>query len=294
MSDPLFILTTPRSLSSLVCAMVGNHPEMIGLAETNLFAADTYEELERMFFIDQRFQHGLLRSIAELGLGEQTEDNIEMARAWLDENESVSTSDLLKDIMAMVEPLRVIDTSVLYVYKPGVIERITRNFPDAYYLHITMHPRYTCESVYKTRKAAEETHLGRLSNTKTTLHPDTMWLKPHQRVLDALEVISPDRKMFVQGEKLLSDPVTQLRYLAEWLGVQTDPDAIEAMMCPEDSPFARHGPQNALLGNDPHFLENPRFKPHTEQALDLDSPMSWDESLTFSEELKQLARSLGY
>ena len=57
--------------------MIGNHPDMIGLAETNLFSADNYIELERRFLIDARFQQGLLRSIAEIGLGEQSEQNIE-------------------------------------------------------------------------------------------------------------------------------------------------------------------------------------------------------------------------
>lgn len=294
MSEPLFILATPRLLTSQVCAMIGNHPDMVGLAETNLFTADTYEELETVYLIDQRFQHGLLRTIAELGLGGQTEENIELAQSWLIENESVKTADILKDIMTLVEPKHVIDTSILYVYRSGATDRIINAFPDAYYLHLSMHPRFTCESIYKTRKAAMESHLGRQISIDATLDPETMWLKPHIQILDAMENISDGQKMFLRGEDLLSDPVPNLLKIAEWLGVRTDQDAIDAMMRPEESPFSKYGPDNAALGNDPHFLENPGYVPYTNQAMDLDSPMSWDETLVFDETIKELARYFGY
>ena len=34
MTEPLFILAPPRSFTSVVCAMIGNHPQMLGLPET--------------------------------------------------------------------------------------------------------------------------------------------------------------------------------------------------------------------------------------------------------------------
>ena len=294
MSEPLFILTTPRLLTSQTCAMIGNHPDMACLAETNLFAAETYEELEAIYLIDPRFQHGLLRTIAEFGLGGQTEENVELAQAWLIDNESVKTADIFKDLMALVEPRHVVDTSVLYVYRPGVLDRIIKAFPDAYYLHLSLHPRLSCESIYKTRKAATESHLGRQIGTEIALKPETMWLKPHVQILGALENIAENQKLFLRGEDLFSDPQPNLLKIAEWLGIRTDEDAIDAMMRSEESPFACYGPENAPLGNDPHFLENPKFVPYVHHDLDLDSPMSWDNTLVFDATIKELARYFGY
>ena len=45
MTPPLFILGAPRSFTSICCAMLGNHPDMFGLAETNLFGAATIGDL---------------------------------------------------------------------------------------------------------------------------------------------------------------------------------------------------------------------------------------------------------
>ena len=295
MSEPLFILSTPRTLTSMSCAMIGNHPEMMGLAETNLLAADTYEELENtIYLVDSRFQHGLLRSVAELAFGEQTEANIELAKSWLEDNEKVSTTELFKDLMALVKPLRIIDTSIIYVYKPGSIERMIKAFPRASFLHMTKHPRLTCDAAYHTRKAATDLHLGRKLITEKALQPDTMWLKPHQMILEALANVPPEQQMFLRGESLLSEPRIHLKQIAEWLGIRSDDKAIDAMMRPEESPFAKYGPENALLGSDPGFLEHPGLKPYKEQPMDLDGPMSWDENLFFDEKLKELARSFGY
>ena len=40
-ADPVFVLAAPRSFSSVVCAMLGQHPELHGLPETHLFVDDT-------------------------------------------------------------------------------------------------------------------------------------------------------------------------------------------------------------------------------------------------------------
>lgn len=294
MREPLFILTPNRSLTSMARAMIGNHPDMAGLAETNLFVAETCEEVERLYLLDDRFQHGLLRTIAEYGLGEQTEDNIEVARAWLAENQALTTCDLFKDILAMVDPRRVVDGSIVYVYRAGVVERITREFPEASYLHLAMHPRLTCELAYKTRKVAAETRLGRAIASDKRMQPNTIWLRPHLRILQAMENVPVAQKMFLRGEQVLADPEKYLARICDWLGIASDADSIDAMMRPEESPFARYGPENASLGNDPHFLESPRLLPHEEQAGDMDSPLSWDPDLFLDDNLKQLARALGY
>jgi hypothetical protein len=38
---PLFILAPPRSFTSVICGMIGQHPQMYGLPEVNLFAGET-------------------------------------------------------------------------------------------------------------------------------------------------------------------------------------------------------------------------------------------------------------
>lgn len=306
MAAPLFILAPPRSYTSVTCGMVGNHPQLMGLAETNLFAATYYRELTTKYRVRPRLQHGLLRCICELGLGGQTEENVETAKLWLEENLDARTADIFGDLAAWGSPRALVDKSPSYVFQRENLERTRLAFPDARYLHLTRHPRGTCESIYKMRTQIQQgseqlrkrfQRLGKILEKRsndTDLTPELMWLKPHMNVLGFLEAVPPEQKLRMQGEDLLEDPDSHLAIIAEWLGVRTDAEAIEAMKHPERSPFAAYGPPNAKFGNDPEFLENPALREYRRKALNLTDPLSWDPQLGFSREVIELAKLFGY
>jgi hypothetical protein len=294
-SEPLFILAPPRSFTSVVCAMIGQHPQMVGLPETNLFAAETIRALQAIHRSRPRFAHGLLRSVAQLGLGGQTVSDVDAAQRWLDEHRELDTAAVFRDLMDWASPRRVIDKSPMYIYAPGALQRLIAAFPNAFYLHLTRHPRATCESIYETRTSAKgNAEGGALARDDTAMTPTRMWLEPHLRIRDALEAVPEERRMLVRGESLMIDPWTHLKRIAEWLGIRTDDAAIESMMHPEKSPFACLGPENARLGNDPRFLQSPGLRPYREKPSDLDSALSWDPDLVFDDTLKLHAIKFGY
>ena len=80
----------------------------------------------------------------------------------------------------------------------------------------------------------------------------------------------------------------------DWLGVSSQAHALEAMGHPERSPFACLGPVNARFGNDPSFLNAPKLRTYTRKEENLDDPLSWDEELGFSKDVRGLAELLGY
>ena len=288
MSDPLFILAPPRSYTSVVCGMIGQHPEMLGLPEINLFAGDDYQHLSRWYRIRPRFQHGLLRAIAELGLGEQNEANIEAARHWLEENPKLETKAIYQDLANWAAPRSLVDKSPIYVYDAFALDRIDRACPRARYLHLLRHPRGTCESIQALRREHS-------NNTNfPPLDPETSWLKPHLRILEFLETIPTYRKIRIRGEDLLEKPACYLPQIVDWLGLDSSPASIEPMFHPERSPFACNGPPNARFGNDPGFLNEPRLRPYRAPALSLEGPMSWDSRISFSNTLKHYALFFGY
>jgi len=307
MTEPLFILAPPRSFTTVTSAMIGQHPEMYGLPETNLFVADTYQQLSKFYRVFRpRFGHGLLRAVAELGLGEQTEGNVELAKAWLEEHATVSTADLFRDLAQWAAPRRLVDKSPAFVFRLQNLERLHDGFPEASYLHLVRHPRGNCDSVAKISSevgsreegAVEQGHRVRKGPGQIMAagqpHPENIWMKPHRRVLQFLEQIPAERQLRLRGEDLLSEPDRWLRAIAVWLGISTDHDALDAMKHPELSPFACHGPRNARIGNDPSFLENPALRPYRAKPMSLDDPMEWNPDITFSTEIKDTAELFGY
>jgi Sulfotransferase family len=294
MKQPLFILAPPRSFTSVVCAMIGNHPQMCGLPETNLFAAATLGELRQIHRSRPRFAHGLLRSIAQLGLGGQSIQDVDAAQQWLDEQDDVPTAELFRDLMDCAAPRAVIDKSPMYVYADGALDRIIDAFPEARFLHLSRHPRATCESIRETSQMAQGALGGALAQGEEAMTPEKMWLRPHLRILELLETVPMDQQMFLRGEALMAEPALYLPQIAEWLEISSDAAAVQAMLRPEKSPFASMGPENARLGNDPRFLQNPALRPFKDKPSDLDSPLSWDASLVFDEVVQHYAMYFGY
>lgn len=306
--QPLFILAPPRSFTSVTCAMVGQHPQMMGLPETNLFARSTYGELGALYERRPRLQHGLLRAIAQLGLGAQSEANVDAAQRWLAEQDAVSTGALFADLAHWAAPRGCVDKSPIHVYRGANMQRIEAAFADARYLHLTRHPRGTCESIYALRQdtrhqmerikrvasseRVDTEHVGFIADAE--LSPDTLWLKPHLEILGFLETVSPDRQFWLRGEDLLEDPPRHLRTICEWLKIDVSDEAIEAMRHPERSPFACFGPRNARFGNDPSFLETPALREYRPKPVNLTDPLSWDSSLFLSEEVRAAAHFFGY
>ena len=79
MAAPLILLAPPRSYTSVINTMIGQHPQMYGLPELNLFNVHKLKNLWGRVADDiggdSNLRHGLLRSVAEIFAGEQTPDN---------------------------------------------------------------------------------------------------------------------------------------------------------------------------------------------------------------------------
>jgi sulfotransferase family protein len=261
--------------------MVGQHPEMYALPEVNLLAGETYRHITRLYGMRRCFQDGLLRAIAELGLGAQTFKTIALAHAWLQENSGVSTSSLFAKLSDWVAPKTMVDGSRIYCLHSVCLPRLQYAFPEARYLHLLRHPKSVLDSMQKVLP-------------RQPFGADMLWLRPHLEIMEFLEEIPPERQVRLRVEDLLYSPDLYLKQIAEWLEISRDTASIESMKHPELSPFASYGPVNARYGNDSDFLENPalRTTPKRPQPPEIPSPS--DTGLAFTEETQKYASLFGY
>ena len=312
---PLFILAPPRSFTSVVCAMLGQHPQMYGLPETHLFGYKT---------LGARAQHaarasfpmadGLLRAVAQLYFGAQNEFTIRKARRWLRLRSSLSTGFIFKALADKAYPRILVEKSPGMANRLEVLNRVHRNFPGARFLHLLRHPRGHGESVmkfmaerakhgpippshwllriatYPSAQADAEGHTG-----DAVLDPQNAWYALNRNICEFLKTVPRDRQMRVRGEELLADPDEVLPEIAAWLGLRPDAEAVEEMKHPERSPFASLGPPGARYGNDAFFLQAPALRSSRPARHRLDGPLSWrSDGRGFSPEVRRLAQEFGY
>ena len=121
------------------------------------------------------------------------------------------------------------------------------------------------------------------------------WAETQCRILRFGATLPETQYRRVRAEDILNNPHSQLSSIASWLALRTGEDAIEAMMHPERSPFARLGvaATGIVGGHDPGFLRNPILRP-AKVLLTLDPPEGWVENSSLWQMTVDIATRLGY
>lgn len=292
MPQPLIILTCMRSYSSLVSTMLGQHPQMYGMPELNLFLMDRVKMMLTVFNrLRPNTMHGLYRSVAELEFGGQGPEQIAQAQAWVKKRQGWSSKRMFAHLAKAVAPRIMIEKSPSTLLKADFVERAYEFLPNANYLHLVRHPRATTRSIDTIMRETER----KTGKAKRDKDPEELWLDNNRHAIELMERLAPGQGMRIRGEDLLQEPEYYLGQICNWLEIRDDEEAIEAMLHPELSPYAHVGPNGARFGNDPNFLGNPYFTQREIPEQSLIGPLEWaDGEREFSPETVTIARELGY
>ncbi|MEM1149488.1 MAG: sulfotransferase [Pseudomonadota bacterium] len=291
MREPLIILCPGRSFSSVICAVIGQHPEAFGLPEVHLFATKT---VGQMLDIDMPFlgvpgaTSGLKRAVAELAFGAQTDETIEKTNAFLHERRDYSGTQMFREICRLAGDRVIVEKSPTNTRRHAA-DRILAGFPKAKFLHIARQPHATMRSQSKAFAKANK-RLGLSSGNEMN------WLKHHMVAMQVASQVPAEQYMYLKGEWFFEDPAFVLEQICVWLGLSADADSIAQMMKPEESPFACTGPEDAKYGNNVGFIENPHLRIGKIKIEDLANPLDWREpnEVYLDNETRALARVLGY
>ncbi|MBK1689010.1 sulfotransferase family protein [Rubrivivax gelatinosus] len=301
MAAPLFLLAPPRSYTSLMNAMLGQHPQCFGLPELCLFNVERLVDLwvrsTDEMGSEAKTRHGLLRAVAEIYGGEQTMDSVRMATHWCAARQNLTSGEIYRELVDKIDPLIAVEKSPAYTVDIQRLLRIREAFPDARYLHLTRHPVGQCKSVMSLYEGTFALFVNSIDflDDRAIVEPQFAWYDLNINILNFLDTIPAERQMRIRGEDVMNDPPKFLGMICRWLGIRDDADALDDMMHPERSPFACFGPLDALFGNDPNFLSGPTFRPHKVKVPPLDKPVPWrEDGQGLKPEVVELAREFGY
>jgi hypothetical protein len=315
-SNLLVLLAPPRSFTTILSAMLGQHPQMYGLPEVHLFVARTMEEWWNLcskatFNMD----HGLLRVVAQLIFGDQTEYTVKQAMGWLRRRAHCSTAEIVETLAQQVDPRILVDKSPSVVYRPEFLRHIFEMFPQARFIHLLRHPRGHGESVMKYLRARHQ--MGAVPAThwllqlagypslsvveddviepSSDLDPQRAWYVLNMNICNFLSSVPAHQQIQIRGEDALANPDQELVRIACWLGLRVDEEAVREMKHPERSPYARYGPPGAHFGNDRNFLHDPVLHSEVARPNSLKGPLSWrQDGSGFLPQVTELAEQFGY
>ena len=295
--QPIFVLAPPRSFTTLISGILGQHPELLDSPELNLFRARTM----RRFMTMHRLHMGLHRFVAQIYAGEQTIEAVEMAQHWVRAREARTTAEVHRELCAKIAPRALVQKSPRYMRRLSHMRNMLEAFPKARFIHLVRHPRPVSESFLKMHDISLRllacAACGALdaSGSELVADPQILWHDYHLRILRFQEMVDPAQWLRIKGEDFLAALDEALPSVCRWLGISDAPEAVAAMKRPEDSPFACFGPFNAQFGNDPNFLKSPKLRPFTAREESLTGPLPWrEDGAPFHPRVVELAHEFGY
>jgi Sulfotransferase family len=289
------VLSPARSNSSVVTAMLGEHPELCGFPELALFRKETVGEL----LADppgwtgpaaRLRMAGVLRALAEHHDGAQSMETVAAAERWVEERASWSVADLLDHLLEAAAPRTGIEKSPESSSREEYLTRMTAAYPRARYLHLSRHPVPTVASMHRVWHDR-----GYWNVDPTLFHHFCLgvWYHQHRRIDELIRQLPPSRGLQVRSEDVLNDPAATLPRICDWLGIDSGPEALGRMIHPERSPYAAEGPAGAVGGWDHGFLREPGLR-RAELPGPLDLPAGWVVEPWLMLASRALASDLGY
>jgi hypothetical protein len=292
--EPVFLLSPARSCSSLVSTMFGSHPQVYGFPELRLFIGESIEAILRpRDFAPEPWSHfarsGLVRAVAQLIFGSQSEPEVDHAFAWLEERSSWAPGAVFDLLRAAVAPRIALEKSPDTINTDQTLDLCVRTYPDARFVHLVRHPISTITSMIQHWAVRMTQYTPR----DLALIAARSWFNGHRRICALRDSLPPDRFLRVRAEDVLTHPWHECARFTVWLELDPRPEALEPMLHPERTPYAHPGPKRAPGGNDPTFLKDPRLRIGS-QRQPSQVPAAWPLGPVEREALARLAAYFGY
>ncbi len=274
----VFLLSAPRSGSTLLRAMLAGHPDLFCPPELHLLPYTAMTERQTALagsYLDE----GLQRAVMALYHLDAAAAKQQIA-TWLAADRCIQ--EVYAELQQAAAPRLLLDKSPSYALQRATLERAEAWFTAPRYIHLVRHPYAVIESAVRTRI---DRLLGDVVVDREKLAED-VWLTTNQNARDFLQNIPADRKLVVLYEDLVRQPETTLRRICAFLNLPFHP----AVLLPYNGDRMTDGiyAHSAQIG-DPHF--------HHHQGIDAALADAWREvrlSHPVNQQTRQLAASFHY
>jgi amino acid adenylation domain-containing protein len=281
----IFILSPPRSGSTLLRVMLGGHPRLFAPPELELLSFRTLAERREVFSgRDSFWLEGTLRAVMA-ARGCTAEEAAALVAEY--ERAGLPTRRLYGILQSWLGGGRtLVDKTPSYALDPAVLARAEEEFTEPFYVHLVRHPHGMIRSF-------EEAKLDQIFFRRG--HPfgrrelaELIWLVSHRNIVEFLGTVPPWRQHWVRFEELTRDPEGGLRSLCSALGLSFEP----AMARPYED---RQGRMTDGLHAESRMLGDVKF--HEHRGVEREVAERWRSELAadfLGDPTWELAAALGY
>ena len=221
----LFILSPPRSGSTLLRVVLGGHPMLFAPPELHLLSYDTLTQRKDALVTEHNahLRQGTIRAIMQL-----KDCPAETAEQFMQgcENQQLTTLQFYKLMRQWMGDRILVDKSPTYASHLDILQHAEADFEDPVYIHLLRHP-------YGMIRSYEESKLDRIapimheSSFSRRELAELTWLVSHQNILKFLDSVPQHRQLRVKYEDLVSRPQSTVQSICNVLNIDFHPDMLD-------------------------------------------------------------------
>jgi LPS sulfotransferase NodH len=258
----VFLLSAPRSGSTLLRAMLAGHSQLFSPPELYLLPHWDMGQRSRWYSGGHATQkEGLLRAVmqARSCTAEAAADVVGSL-----ETAGAPTRFVYRQLQTWIGEHLLVDKTPFNAVDPQVLGRIEKEFDQPLYIHLSRNP-------YGMIRSFVEARLGQLwwprligpsATRRMQVCPfparhlaELIWLRLHSNIVQTLDSIPPHRQLHLNFESLVADPTRSLDRVCRLLGVDVQP----AMLTPQTAAASRMidgiRAESRMIG-DPKFFQH--------------------------------------
>ena len=222
-SQAIFILSPPRSGTTLLRVVLGGHPQLFAPPELDLLCFNTLTERKKALTGGDGFRlTGTIRALMDI-----KDCDADQAQQLMEEYEGqgVTTKQFYRRLQGWIAPRILVDKTTFYPLDMETLKRAELDFSDALYIHLTRHPYGMIRSFEEVR--ADRIYFKEAHHFSIRETGELTWLLCQQNILEFLQDIPPQRQHRLKFEDLVNQPETTVAGICQFLNLELHPNMLQ-------------------------------------------------------------------
>ena len=280
----IFILSPPRSGSTLLRVMLAGNPRLFAPPELELLSFNTLEERRAAFSNRYSFWlEGTIRTLMRIKGWDAEQAREFMADC---EQQQLTVKRFYRWIQTEIREKILVDKTPSYTLDLEILKRAETDFDQPLYIHLIRHP---CGAIRSFEEAKLEQVFFRYAHSFSRRElAELIWLISHQNIRNFLEEIPKERQYLIKFEDLLIKPESSLKEVCQFVSCEFHPDMLKIHENRRDRMTDGIHALSKMLGD---------VKFHSHKRIDPKVARNWEKHFPhdcLGDITKEVARSLGY
>ncbi len=219
----IFILSAPRSGSTLFRIMLAGHPQLFSPPELNLLAFENLQDRG-----GDKGEEGLLLTGAIRAIMQIRGWNAEEARKFMDQcqSEGWTSKRFYRLLQDEISPQILVDKTTSYALDIDALRRAEMLFEDPLYIHLTRHPCGMIHSFESTRLDRTFPYSS-MEDLAVRQMGEVVWLLCAQNIRTFLSEVPENRQYHLNFEDLVAEPEQAIAGVSAFLDIPMHPNMLD-------------------------------------------------------------------